>query len=66
MDEEETFDDMNDDDDADKTPKQSDIRQQNSVGFQHVEVSMSQESDSVMNNLIKWTQSSTESNSIEA
>lgn len=56
----EAFDESNDDND--KTPRQSDIRQQDDIVESHdLGVTMSQESDSVMDKLIKWTQSSTDS-----
>lgn len=47
--------------DNDKTPKQSDISQEENIESHDVGVTMSQESDSVMDKLIKWTQSSTDS-----
>lgn len=61
-DEAEAFDESNEDNDDDKTPKQSDIRHEdNRVESHDIGVTMSQESDSVMDKLIKWTQSSTDS-----
>lgn len=52
----------NEDDDNDKTPKQNNFRQENNLlESQDLGVPMSQESDSVMDKLIKWTQSSTDS-----
>jgi hypothetical protein len=64
----EAFDESNEDDDKDKTPKQSDVRQpeENVVESHDVGITMSQESDSVMDKLIKWTQSSTDSIRAEA
>ncbi|EED19945.1 conserved hypothetical protein [Talaromyces stipitatus ATCC 10500] len=48
--------------DNDKTPKQSDIKRQDNITESHdIGVNMSQESDSVIDKLIKWTQSSTDS-----
>lgn len=56
----EAFDESNEDND--KTPRQSDIREQDDIVESHdLGVTMSQESDSVMDKLIKWTQSSTDS-----
>jgi outer membrane protein OmpA-like peptidoglycan-associated protein len=58
-----------DEDDNDKTPKASDIRKQDTTAFDSdgAEIRMSQESDSIMDKLVKWTQSSTDSSrAIEA
>ncbi|OKL60302.1 hypothetical protein UA08_04075 [Talaromyces atroroseus] len=66
-DEEDNVDD--DEDDNEKTPKTlSDVRQQHTTAdSEGAEVAMSQESDSLMDKLVKWTQSSTDSNhAIEA
>lgn len=54
-------------DEGDRTPRQSDVgRQADSAVESHDERPiMSQESDSVMDKLIKWTQSSNESLSME-
>lgn len=66
-DEAEASDEPNEDDDNDKTPRQSDIGQQENVVESHdLGITMSQESDSVMDKLIKWTQSSTDSIHAEA
>ncbi|GAM39267.1 hypothetical protein TCE0_034r10672 [Talaromyces pinophilus] len=62
----EAFDESNEDNDDDKTPKQSDISQEENTESHDVGVTMSQESDSVMDKLIKWTQSSTDSVRAEA
>ncbi|KUL90426.1 hypothetical protein ZTR_00135 [Talaromyces verruculosus] len=62
----EAFDESNEDNDDDKTPKQSDISQEENIESHGVGVTLSQESDSVMDKLIKWTQSSTDSVRAEA
>ncbi|PCH06783.1 Hypothetical protein PENO1_015470 [Penicillium occitanis (nom. inval.)] len=62
----EAFDESNEDNDDDKTPKQNDISQEENTESHDIGVTMSQESDSVMDKLIKWTQSSTDSVRAEA